>query len=362
MKNNIFKGKKILITGHTGFKGTWLSLWLNKLGADVVGYALKPPTKPNLFEICSIKDRIISVTSDVRDFNKLQTVFREHKPEVVFHMAAQSLVKYSYAKPIETFETNIMGTANVLEACRHVPSVRAIVNVTSDKCYENLELKRGYKESDRMGGNDPYSSSKGCAELISAAYTKAFFSVKDKKQRIFLASVRAGNVIGGGDWASDRLIPDCIRAFEKNKPVIIRNPFAVRPWQHVLDPLFGYLLLARNLYEDRPEFIGGWNFGPDNKNSKPVEWVVSSLVKKWGRTAFWEIEKKKTFNESHCLMLNSSKARARLGWQPQWNLETALTKTIDWYKAYYNNQNMEQFTMDQILEYEMEAYGRNVKK
>ncbi len=362
MKNSIFKGKKILITGHTGFKGAWLSLWLNRLGADVTGYALKPPTKPSFFEICHVEDEVNSIIGDVRDFDKLQAVFAKYKPEIVFHMAAQSLVRYSYERPLETFETNIMGTANILEACRHSSSVRVIINVTSDKCYENRELNRGYKENDRMGGSDPYSSSKGCAELISTAYAKAFFSVKDKKQRIFLASVRAGNVIGGGDWASDRLIPDCIRAFAKNKPVIIRNPFAVRPWQHVLDPLFGYLLLAKNLCENRLEFIGGWNFGPNNGDIKPVRWLVGVLVKQWKGGASREIEKSNTFHEAHCLKLNSAKAKTKLGWRPQWKLKKTLTKAMDWYKAYYNNQDMKRFTIDQICEYEMTAYGRNTKK
>lgn len=350
--NDVFRGKKILITGHTGFKGAWLSLWLNKLGADVVGYALKPPTKPSLFEICNIKDRIDSIMGDVRDISKLKTVFRKYKPGIVFHMAAQSLVKYSYAKPLETFETNIMGTANVLEVCRHAPSVRVIVNVTSDKCYENRELARGYKENDPMGGYDPYSSSKGCAELISAAYTKAFFNVKDNSHKIYLASVRAGNVIGGGDWAKDRLIPDCIKALVKNKKIMIRCPDFVRPWQHVLEPLYGYLLLAKHLYRDGPIFTGPWNFGSNKEDAKSVEWIVKQIIGMWSKNASWAIDKENSFHEAHCLRLDCSKAVSKLCWDPKWDLALALRKTVDWYKAYYNHKDMLNFTIEQIKSYE----------
>lgn len=336
---NFFKDRRVLITGHTGFKGVWLSLWLHKLGAHVIGYALKPPTEPNLFEICKLKDKIVSIYGDVRDLESLKEVFEEHRPEIVFHMAAQSLVRYSYREPVETYETNVMGTVNVLEACRKAPSVCAVVNVTSDKCYENSDGVRNFYEDDPMGGYDPYSSSKGCAELVTTAYIKSYFNPdRYAEHGKALASVRAGNVIGGGDWAEDRLIPDCVRAFIKNKPVVIRYPDAVRPWQHVLEPLYGYLLLAQNLYQDGPAFAGGWNFGPNDEDAKPVRWVIEKVTEIWGSNALWMLDKSNHPYESRCLRLDCSKAKARLGWHPQWDLNSALKMTVEWYKAHINHK------------------------
>lgn len=351
--NNFYSGKRILITGHTGFKGSWLSICLRELGANVVGYALEPSTTPSLFEICNLEDRITSIIGDIRNLKMLKDIFAKHQPEIVFHMAAQSLVKYSYKEPVETYETNVMGTVNTLEVCRHTPSVRVIVNITSDKCYENRECICSYKEDDPMGGYDPYSSSKGCAELVTGAYLKSFFNFENqKKHSAFLASVRAGNVIGGGDWSEDRLIPDCIKALVKNKPVVIRYPDAVRPWQHVLEPLFGYLLLAQRLYQDGLAFSGAWNFGPDDEGAKPVRWLVERIIEAWSNNVSWTIDQGNNPYEAHYLKLDCSKAKSKLGWYPQWDLKLALEKTIDWYKAYANREDMVHVTIDQIQDYE----------
>lgn len=352
MDLNFWKDKKVLITGHTGFKGSWLSLWLSKLGANVIGYSLEPPTKPNLFEICKLEERITSIVGDIRDYNTLKNVFGKYKPQIVFHMAAQSLVRYSYKKPIETYETNVMGTVNLFEACRHTSSVRAIVNTTSDKCYENKGQILGYKESDPMGGYDPYSSSKGCAELITSAYIRSFFNPKSSEPKKYLASVRAGNVIGGGDWGEDRLIPDCIKALSKDKPIIIRYPDAVRPWQHILDALYGYLLLGYHLYREEAEFTGGWNFGPDGKNTKPVKWVAEQVVNIWGDGANWIVDENINPYEAHYLKLDCSKAKLKLGWHPHWSLKLSIQKTIEWYKDYFENHDMLDITINQIKNYE----------
>ncbi len=350
--SNFYKGRKIFITGHTGFKGSWLSIWLNKLGADVIGYALPPPTHPSLFDICKLKEKVTSIEGDVRDYNLLKNTVENHQPEIIFHMAAQSLVRYSYVKPIETYETNVMGTVNVFEACRHSQSVKVIVNVTSDKCYEDRHLKYGYKECDRMGGYDPYSSSKGCAELITAAYRQSFFNPTNKNNRVSVASVRAGNVIGGGDWSEDRLVPDCIKALIKSKPILIRNPDAVRPWQHVLEPLYGYLLLAKSLYRDCLAFSGAWNFGPHKSDAKPVKWIVERILRLWGGKYIWRIDKGLHPHESSCLKLNSNKAKSKLGWQPNWNLDKALIHTVAWYKSFFEKEDMFSITMKQIENYE----------
>ncbi len=351
--SNIYNGKRVLITGHTGFKGSWLSIWLNELGANVIGYALNPPTTPSLFEVCDLKKKVTSIIGDIRNLKMLRDVFEKYQPEIVFHMAAQSLVRYSYKKPVETYETNIIGTVNLLEVCRHTPSVRVIVNITSDKCYENRDQVCGYKEDDPMGGYDPYSSSKGCAELITNAYLKSFFNPENFKEHgKCLASVRAGNVIGGGDWAEDRFIPDCIKALLKNKPIIIRYPDAVRSWQHVLEPLFGYLLLAQRLYQEGPTFTGGWNFGPDDEGVKPVGWLVEQITEMWGNNASWEIDQGNNPHEAHYLKLDCSKAKSKLDWHPRWNLKLALDKTIEWYKAYCNHEDMLNITINQIKSYE----------
>jgi CDP-glucose 4,6-dehydratase len=359
--NNFYKGRKILITGHTGFKGSWLSIWLNKLGADVIGYALPPPTQPSLFDICKLKEKLTSIEGDVRDYKLLKDIFEKYQPEIVFHMAAQSLVRASYIQPLETYETNVMGTVNVLEVCRHASSVKAIVNVTSDKCYENREWIWGYRENDPMGGYDPYSSSKGCAELVTNAYINSYFSADtDKEQAKYLASVRAGNIIGGGDWAKDRLIPDCVRASMSNKPIIIRYPDAVRPWQHVLEPIYGYLLLARRLYEDGPAFSGAWNFGPDDCNIKPVRWIVQYMTEHWGNGLSWQVDDGNNPHESWYLKLDCSKAKTKLGWYPQWDLRLALNKTIEWYNAYLNNQDTYHLCINQIENYELSVKNHTV--
>jgi len=355
--NNFYEGKRVLITGHTGFKGSWLSIWLCELGADVIGYALNPPTKPSLFEVCKLEEKVTSITGDVRNYKLLKDVFEKYQPEIVFHMAAQSLVRCSYLQPVETYETNIMGTVNLLESCRCIQSVRVVVNITSDKCYENKERKHRYRETESMGGYDPYSSSKGCAELVTSAYRNSFFNPKDfaKTHNVALASVRAGNVIGGGDWAEDRLIPDCMRALMDNKPIVIRYPDAVRPWQHVLEPLYGYLLLAQRLYIGGSKYVGAWNFGPDDKDAKPVRWLVKQVIEMWGNNASWEIDPGEHPHEANYIKLDCSKAKSKLGWHPQWNINQSLEKTIQWYKAYCNRGYMLDFTSSQI-----KSYGRSI--
>jgi CDP-glucose 4,6-dehydratase len=318
VKPSFWHEKVVLLTGHTGFKGSWLSLWLQSMGARVIGYALTPPTNPSLFVAASVAEGMTSIESDIRDFAALSTVFAKYQPEIVIHMAAQALVRYSYANPIETYSTNVMGTVHLLEAARLTNSVRAIVNVTSDKCYENHEWVWGYRENEPMGGYDPYSNSKGCAELVTAAYRSSYFNPsKFPEHSVALASARAGNVIGGGDWAKDRLIPDIMRAITQDKPVNIRNPHAIRPWQHVLEPLSGYLLLAQKLYEEGEAFCEGWNFGPDDEDAKPVSWIVDFLTKAWGENASWKLDDVDHPHEAHYLKLDCSKVKARLDWHPR---------------------------------------------
>jgi len=330
---SFWAGKVVLLTGHTGFKGSWLSLWLQDMGAKVIGYALEAPTNPSLFEAANVAECMVSIESDIRDFAALSAVFAKYQPEIVIHMAAQPLVRYSYANPIETYSTNVMGTVHVLEAARLTSSVRAIVNVTSDKCYENREWAWGYRENEAMGGYDPYSNSKGCAELVAAAYRSSYFNSHNfTDHRVALASVRAGNVIGGGDWAEDRLIPDIMRAIMQGKPVHIRNPHAIRPWQHVLEPLSGYLLLAQKLYQEGAVYAESWNFGPSDEDAKPVQWIVESLTQSWGEDASWVLDDGDHPHEAHYLKLDCSKAKARLHWQPKWNLDQALSKIVDWQK------------------------------
>jgi len=350
---DIYQNRTVIITGHSGFKGAWLSLWLNRLGSNVIGYALDPPTHPSLFELCDLNTKITSVGGDVRDFGHLKSVIQRYKPDIIFHLAAQALVRRSYTDPLETYSTNVMGTVHLLEAVRQVGGVRVIINVTSDKCYENQEWVWGYRENDPMGGRDPYSSSKGCAELITAAYTKSYFNPEHyEKHGVSVASVRSGNVIGGGDWAEDRLLPDCMKALLENRPIVIRFPDAVRPWQHVLEPLYGYLLLAQLLYRCGAVFAGALNFGPDDENVKPVRWLVERIVETWGGKARWEIDQGVQLHEARTLKLDCSKAKLRLGWLPQWDLETGLKKTIEWYKAYRNHEDMFTTTINQIQDYE----------
>ncbi len=353
MFEHTYRNRTVLITGHTGFKGAWLSLWLHHLGSNVIGYALKAPTQPSLFELCNLNTKVTSIEGDVRDFGHLKSVIQKYKPEIIFHLAAQALVRRSYSDPLETYSTNVMGTVHLLETVRQIGGVRVIINVTSDKCYENREWVWGYRENDPMGGHDPYSSSKGCAELITAAYTKSYFNPDHyEKHGASVASVRSGNVIGGGDWAEDRLLPDCMKALLENRPIVIRYPDAIRPWQHVLEPLFGYLVLGQHLYEDGPTFGGAWNFGPEDESAKPVRWIVERIVQMWGGKACWEVDQSFHPYEAHTLKLDCSKAKLELGWYPQWDLETGLKKTIEWYKAYRNHDNVFMTTINQIGDYE----------
>lgn len=350
MNAAFWKSKKVLITGHTGFKGGWLSLWLQSMDANVVGYALAPPSKPSLFEVAKVADGMVSLEGDVRNIEQVQTVIGQQQPEIVIHMAAQSLVRYSYHNPVETYATNVMGTVHVLEAIRQVPSVKAVVIITSDKCYENQEWIWGYRENEAMGGYDPYSNSKGCAELVTDAYRQSFFNKTGSI--VAVASARAGNVIGGGDWASDRLVPDMVRAVSENRPVLIRNPNALRPWQHVLEPLSGYLLLAQKLYEDGADFAEGWNFGPSDDDAKPVQWIVERFTKLWGEEASWVLDQAVHPHEAHYLKLDCSKARIRLGWQPRWTLACVLENITAWHKAYHQGKNMREFSLGQVAAYQ----------
>lgn len=339
-----WQGKKVLITGHTGFKGGWLSLWLQSLHAEVVGFSLTPPTTPNLFTAANISQGMTSIIGDIRDYSALSRVLSEYKPEIVIHMAAQPLVRYSYAEPVETYATNVMGTVHLLEAIRQVGSVKVVVNVTTDKCYENKEWQWGYREIDRLGGHDPYSNSKACSELVTAAYRNSYFH----DLHISLASARAGNVIGGGDWAQDRLIPDIIRACLNKQSVSIRNPNAVRPWQHVLEPLSGYLLLAQRLHESPTEYNESWNFGPNDDDVKPVNWIATEVVNYLDNAKNWALDKSSHPHETGYLRLECAKAKSKLGWQPRWNLEKGLKETVNWYQAYHLQKNMRDITLDQI--------------
>lgn len=360
----VYKGKKVLVTGHTGFKGAWLSLWLGQLGAEVTGYSLPPPTKPSLFEALKLKQGMTHVTGDVRDEKLFRDVFIKYKPDIVFHMAAQSLVRLSYEDPVLTYETNIMGTVNMLEAVRRTQSVRVAINVTSDKCYDNKEWPFGYREIDPLGGYDPYSSSKGCAELVTAAYRNSFFNPAEygRAHRVAIASVRAGNVIGGGDWACDRLVPDCVRALARNRAIVVRNPDSVRPWQHVLEPLSGYLWLGSQMWRDGAFYSEAWNFGPDNEDAARVEDTVKKVTALWGRGRY-SVRRDARRHEAKLLKLDTSKARLRLKWKSVYRIEEALGKTIEWYKRYYTDKNssLYKFTLDQIGEYVEQAKLYNLE-
>jgi CDP-glucose 4,6-dehydratase len=353
MNPAFWKGKRVLLTGHTGFKGSWLSLWLQAMGAQVTGYALAPPTKPSLFEIAGVAQGMASIIGDIRDLAKLQGVFAEHKPEIVIHMAAQPLVRYSYQNPVETYATNVMGTVHLLEAVRNTPGVKVVVIITTDKCYENREWLWGYRENEAMGGYDPYSNSKGCAELVSASYRSSFFNANQYAQHgVALATVRAGNVIGGGDWAQDRLIPDILAAFEQGRKVDIRNLHAIRPWQHVMEPLRGYLTLAERLFEQGPSFAEGWNFGPNDEDAKPVGWIVEQMATLWGADARWQVDTSAHPHEAHYLKLDISKARSRLYWHPALSLKDALALIVDWSKQRQAGVNMRQLTLAQLQAYQ----------
>ena len=348
VNSEFWKNKSVFLTGHTGFKGGWLALWLSSMGAKVTGYALAPNTTPNLFDMLAIDSLIEqSHIADIRDLATLQKAMSEAKPDIVIHMAAQPLVRYSYANPVETYATNVMGTVHILESTRTIESVRATVVVTTDKCYENRERGAGYREDEAMGGFDPYSSSKGCAELVSSAYRQSYFS----KSANHLASARAGNVIGGGDWSEDRLIPDAIKAFESGNTLMIRNPLATRPWQHVLEPLSGYLILAQSLFQDGEKFSSAWNFGPKDADNRSVQEVISTLCQQWGPDAKWQQDSSSQPHEAGLLKLDCSKASKQLRWEPKWNLETAIEKIIQWHKAYLAKENMQVITLNQIDQY-----------
>ncbi len=374
--HDIYRGRRVLVTGHTGFKGSWLALWLSNLGADVLGYSLNPPTNPNHFDLLTLQPSnpltLQSVIGDIRDSNKLNDTFQTYRPDIVFHLAAQPLVRYSYKNPLETFETNVIGTINVLEACRQTESVRAVVNITSDKCYENKEWVWGYRESDPMGGYDPYSASKSCAELVTNCYRRSFFgrledwkiggladpqTIQPSNPPALLASARAGNVIGGGDWAADRLIPDIMRAVSKDEKVVIRNPRSTRPWQHVLEPLSGYLALGEKLLEGKPEFAEGWNFGPDDESNINVETVVKKVKKCWDKVDYlpsspptFEPSKTPVLHEAGLLKLDCSKAHSRLQWRPVWDIKKTLVMTAQWYKEFYESDGiMSQMDLDAYI-------------
>lgn len=333
-----YEGKTVLITGHTGFKGSWLTLWLQKLGAKVVGYSLEPPSFPSMFNLLNLNESIISIHGDIRDFNTLLNTMQEHKPDIMFHMAAQALVRPSYDDPIATYSTNVLGTATVMEAVRKYKRLKAFINVTSDKCYENNEWVWGYREEDRMGGSDPYSSSKGCAELVFSSFLRSYFPIATykKEHTTLCGSVRAGNVIGGGDWGKDRLIPDCVTSLHNNKPISLRFPNAIRPWQHVLEPLSGYLYLGAQLLNEKQEFVDGWNFGPSEDSAWEVERVVQHIIKVWGKGDY-TISSTQNPHEANWLKLDCSKARQILGWHPTWLANEAIEHTINWYKMYYND-------------------------
>lgn len=336
----IYKNKKVLVTGHTGFKGGWLALWLKELGANVTGYSLSPPTEPSFFESIGLQQHILHVTGDIRDEKNLLSTFQEHQPEFVFHLAAQPLVLLSYKEPKLTYETNVMGTINVLEAVRQTKSVRACVIITSDKCYENKEWVYGYRETDPMGGYDPYSSSKGCAELVTASYAKSFFNHdSNSATNVTLSSVRAGNVIGGGDWAADRIVPDCIKALASNQKITIRNPFATRPWQYVLEPLGGYLLLGALMRKYGSKYSGPWNFGPNDASVITVEELVKFVIKNWGYGGYVVDESSSFSHEAHFLKLDTSKAQIQLGWKPICDINQTVAQTITWYRKFYDGSN-----------------------
>ena len=343
---DFWQGKRVFLTGHTGFKGSWLSLWLVSLGAKVKGYALSPPTSPSLFIEANIDSIIDSQIADIRDQDTLHESMTKFSPDILIHMAAQPLVRYSYDEPIETYEVNVIGTAKVLEVARSCPNLKAIVNITTDKCYENDERAEGYKEDDPMGGYDPYSSSKGCAELVASSYRRSFL----QDQGVGLASVRAGNVIGGGDWADDRLIPDILRSFENGSPVVIRNPKATRPWQHVLEPLSGYLILTQGLYEEQKKYAEGWNFGPNEQDVKPVDWILDKMILKWPNSS-WKLDSNSSPHEAGFLKLDIAKAKAKLGWNPVWELSHTLEKIIGWHRAWLDKEDMQAMCLAEIKEY-----------
>ncbi len=356
--SEFWSGRTVLLTGHTGFKGSWASLWLQNVGATVVGYALDPPSTPNLFEQATVADGMEHVHGDVRDLDAFLAVAKKYRPDIVLHMAAQTLVGEGYRSPVYTYATNVMGTVNVLEAVRLVEGIEACVIVTTDKCYQNKEWHWGYREVDRLGGKDPYSSSKACAELVTHAYRQSYFERGVSASPTAVASVRAGNVIGGGDWAEDRLIPDIVRGFLAGDSVLIRNPNAIRPWQHVLEPVCGYLTLAQRLVEEGAGPEGAWNFGPSDDDARPVEWIADQMASRWGEGATWTRDERAHPPEAGYLKLDSSKARAELGWAARFSLADALDWTVDWYRAYERGDDPRAVTEQQIADYQVLGVGR----
>jgi len=353
MNPQFWKGKTVLLTGHTGFKGSWLSLWLQKLGANLIGFSKDVPTKPSLFEIVKVKDGMTSLIGNVCDYVRIEKVIQDYKPEIIIHMAAQAILRYSYKDPIETYSTNVMGTVNLLESIRKNGNARVILNVTSDKCYKPDKVSSGFKEDDRLGGYDPYSNSKACSELITSSFRNSFFNPSQyNDHEVSLASVRAGNVIGGGDWGPDRLIPDIMKGILNNESVEIRHPDAIRPWQHVLDPLNGYLILMEKLWSSGQDYSEGWNFGPEKNDEKPVRWIIEKLTDQWNRNIKWKLDERKNPHEEEYLRLDCSKAKLKLGWKPKLNLEKGLLWTTNWYKHYEENQNMKEISEEQIVEFQ----------
>jgi CDP-glucose 4,6-dehydratase len=353
LDRSFWKGRRVFLTGHTGFKGSWLSLWLNTLGADVTGYALEPPTQPSLYDQAEVSTVVKSICADIRDFHGFKSAIAESRPDVVIHMAAQSVVRRGYEDPIETYSSNVMGTVNLLEALRQLGRPCVVVNVTSDKCYENKEWAWGYRESDPLGGHDPYSNSKACAELVTSAFCDSYFRSDDPDRfKIAVASARAGNVIGGGDWTRDQLIPDLMRSFLGGKPCLIRSPSAVRPWQFVLEPLRGYLMLAECLAGDSARFGSAWNFGPAEADAKPVAWIADKLVRSWGNSASWRNDAAMHPREAYYLKLDVSKAKSELGWQPLLPLNNALDWIVEWYRAFQTGDDLRRLTRMQIERYE----------
>ena len=347
-KPEFWNGKRVFLTGHTGFKGGWLTLWLQSMGAHVTCLSLRPATHPNLFSEARIAEGIDSIFGDIRDYSTVYDAMARSQAEIIIHLAAQALVRTSYNDPVDTYATNVMGTVHVLEAARRLNSVRVIINVTSDKCYENKEWVWGYREDETMGGYDPYSNSKACSELVTSAYRRSFF----EGTKVGLASVRAGNVIGGGDWSLDRLIPDILRACEAKEPIIIRNPSSIRPWQHVLEPLSGYLMLAQKIYSEGSSWAEAWNFGPQYEDARSVQSIVEYMVDKWGDKATWCLDERVHPHEASYLKLDISKAQSRLGWRPRWSLEKALENVIEWHRAWIKGQDIRSMCLLQIDNYQ----------